>query len=122
MAGPIYLRLSKKAGLVAQTSDASDITSKVGSPAGITAQLPDAPGISIKVGNVAAGGGSSYRLPPATEKTLGGVKVGHALSITRDGVLSVECADVIEEDNTLPVTSAAVHTELGNIAVLLSTI
>ncbi len=39
-----------------------------------------------------------------------------------DGVLSVNTADVVEEDNTLPVTSAAVYTEVGNINALLETI
>lgn len=39
-----------------------------------------------------------------------------------DGVLSVKTADKVEEDNTLPVTSAAVYTEVGNIEILLKTI
>lgn len=37
-------------------------------------------------------------------------------------VLSVNTAKVVEPDNTLPVTSAAVHVEVGNINVLLETI
>ena len=40
----------------------------------------------------------------------------------KDGVLSVNTADVVEADNTLPVTSAAVQTTVGNIEVLLQTI
>lgn len=39
-----------------------------------------------------------------------------------DGVLSVNTADKVERDNTLPVTSAAVYTEVGNINALLATI
>lgn len=39
-----------------------------------------------------------------------------------DGVLRVNMADKVEEDNTLPVTSAAVYTEVGNINALLATI
>lgn len=39
-----------------------------------------------------------------------------------DGVLSVNTADAPEEDNTLPITSAAVHTTVGNIEILLGTI
>lgn len=39
-----------------------------------------------------------------------------------DGILSVNTADVVEEDNTLPVTSAAVNTTVGNINALLATI
>lgn len=40
----------------------------------------------------------------------------------KDGILSVNTADVVEQDNTLPITSAAVHATVGNIEVLLSTI
>lgn len=39
-----------------------------------------------------------------------------------DGVLGVNTAAVVEENNTLPITSAAVYTEVGNINALLSTI
>lgn len=39
-----------------------------------------------------------------------------------DGVLSVNTADAVEADNSLPVTSAAVQTVVGNIEVLLKTI
>lgn len=38
------------------------------------------------------------------------------------GILSVNTADTVEKDNTLPVTSAAVYTEVGNINALLATI
>lgn len=34
------------------------------------------------------GGGSQYILPPATQNTLGGIKVGEGLAITNDGTLS----------------------------------
>lgn len=37
-------------------------------------------------------------------------------------VLSVNTATKVEKDNTLPVTSAAVHVEVGNITALLETI
>lgn len=40
----------------------------------------------------------------------------------RDGVLSVNTANTAEADNTLPITSAAVHTTVGNIEILLGTI
>lgn len=36
------------------------------------------------------GGGGSYILPPATQSTLGGIKVGDGLSVTSDGTLSAE--------------------------------
>lgn len=63
-------------------------------------------------------GDGSYILPPATETVLGGIKVGDNLTITSDGRLSVVTASMVE-DNTLPVTAAAVHTELGNVEALL---
>lgn len=50
------------------------------------------------------------------------VSLGHALTIDNEGRLSVDVAHVAEADNTLPITSAAVHTQLGNIEVLLTTI
>lgn len=46
-------------------------------------------------------------------------EIGNGL-ILEQGVLSVDTADKVEQDNTKPVTSAAVFTEVGNIAELLS--
>lgn len=63
-----------------------------------------------------------YELPPATRSTLGGIIVGENLLITEEGVLSVDTANDAEQDNTRPITAAAVYTEIGNIDVLLSTI
>lgn len=40
----------------------------------------------------------------------------------KDGVLSVNTAQEPEPDNTLPITSAAVHTAVGNIEIILQTI
>lgn len=57
-------------------------------------------------------------IPTATADVLGGIKVGDNLKIT-DGVLSVDTAAKVEQDNTKPVTSGAVHMEIGNIEVLL---
>ncbi len=59
---------------------------------------------------------------PATTETLGLIKVGENLKITAEGVLSVDTATEVEQDNTKPITSAAVHVEIGNIDVLLKTI
>lgn len=42
--------------------------------------------------------------------------------ILEDGVLKVNTTDVVEEDNTQPITSAAVHATVGNISALLDTI
>lgn len=54
------------------------------------------------------GGGTSF----TTDETLS----------LKNGVLSVNTATDVEADNTLPVTSAAVYTEVGNINALLETI
>lgn len=67
---------------------------------------------------VVAGGGDA--VPIATISVAGKVKVGDGLSIDADGTLSVDCATAVERDNTKPVTSGAVYTEVGNIAVLLA--
>lgn len=63
-----------------------------------------------------------YELPPATTQTLGGVIVGDDLTVTEEGRLSVDKATNVEEDNTRPITAAAVYTEVGNINALLATI
>lgn len=64
-------------------------------------------------GNVWAnpsGGGSGYA-------------IGDGLKLDpENNILSVDTADAVEQDNTKPVTSAAVATQIGNIAVLLETI
>ena len=61
-------------------------------------------------------------LRPATTTTLGGIIVGEDLEITSSGVLSVAKATAVEQDNTHPITAAAVYTEVGNISALLQTI
>lgn len=52
----------------------------------------------------------------------GSFSLGHALMWDSQGRLAVQVADAAEADNTLPITAAAVHTELGNIEILLQTI
>ena len=68
----------------------------------------------LKVNGGTGGGGESG----------GGVNFtpGNALEITPDGILNVVTADEVEEDNTLPITSAAVAATVGNIEILLKTI
>lgn len=61
-------------------------------------------------------------LKPATTQSLGGIIVGEDLQITQEGVLSVQKANAVEQDNTRPITAAAVYTEVGNINALLETI
>lgn len=53
----------------------------------------------------------------------GGVdfEIGDKL-ILENGVLNVKTSDDVSEDNTLPITSAAVHSTVGNIELLLKTI
>lgn len=57
---------------------------------------------------------------PATVEKLGLVRIGENLKITKDGILSVDTANAVEQDNTKPITSAAVHTAIGNIEALLA--
>lgn len=76
-------------------------------------------GKSLQGSLQASGGG---RMKPATTSSLGGIIVGSDLQITEEGVLSVWKADSVQEDNTHPITSAAVYTEVGNINALLETI
>lgn len=61
-------------------------------------------------------------LPIATKEALGGIIVGNDLLVTDNGVLSVDKATAVQEDNTKPITAAAVYTEVGNINALLATI
>lgn len=68
------------------------------------------------------GGGGGADVPIASETVAGIVRVGENLKISADGVLSVDTATAVEEDNTRPVTSAAVQTTVGNIEILLKTI
>ncbi len=98
---------------------AETIFLRVGESPKLSARIDKPPGITARV---KTGGAAAYTLPPATTETLGGVKIGDALTISEDGVLSVVRANSPEKDNTLPITAAAVYTEIGNIAVLLSTI
>lgn len=67
--------------------------------------------IAAPLGGRVTGGGS------------GGVmwQVGDGLKL-EGGVLSVDTADAVEEDNTRPVTSAAVYTQLGNVEALLASV
>jgi len=51
-----------------------------------------------------------------------GYNIGHGLKVTGGDTLEVDTAEAVEQDNTLPVTSAAVYTEVGNIDALLQTI
>lgn len=67
-------------------------------------------------------GKAQTEIVPATKTTLGGVMVGDNLLIDEEGRLSVDTADAVEADNTKPITSAAVHVEVGNINEVLKVI
>ena len=71
-------------------------------------------------GRIAAAGSLAGRISGGTG---GGFpcEIGAGLKV-EGGVLSVDTADAVEEDNTRPVTSAAVYTELGNVEALLANI
>jgi hypothetical protein len=55
-----------------------------------------------------SGGGTTFE----TDSTL----------VLENGILRVNTTNKVEADNTLPITSAGVHTQVGNIEVLLNTI
>ena len=48
-------------------------------------------------------------------------KLGPTLKVV-DSTLDVNTADDVQQDNTLPITSAAVYQTVGNIDILLGTI
>lgn len=75
---------------------------------------------SAGLGQTVVVGGTNLR--PATKTTLGGIIVGEDFEITSSGVLSIIKANRAEQDNTHPITAAAVYTEIGNIDALLQTI
>ena len=60
-------------------------------------------------------------------KTLEDLKIQEKLQAGEnieivDNVISVKTAPNVEKDNTKPITSGAVYTEVGNINILLQTI
>lgn len=62
--------------------------------------------LTLALDAVNTGGGTSY-------------KIGRGLKV-EGGTLMVDTADAVEQDNTLPVTSAAVFVQIGNIEALLA--
>lgn len=81
----------------------------------VTIDIKTETGSASTTSNGASGGssGSSGGISFTTDETL---------TLSENNVLSVNTAKDAEADNTLPITSAAVHTEIGNIDVLLQTI
>lgn len=98
-------------------------TAAIGNIDEYTITMTDGSSYTFTVTNGSGGsGGGSADVPIASETVAGLVRVGENLKISADGVLSVDTATAVEEDNTRPVTSAAVQTTVGNIEVLLKTI
>lgn len=60
-------------------------------------------------------------VPFATKTTAGKVIIGENL-LVENGVVSVDVANEASEDNTKPITSAAVAVQIGNIETILKTI
>lgn len=98
-------------------------TATIGNVDEYTITMTDGSSYTFTVTNGSGGsGGGSADVPIASEAVAGIVRVGENLKISADGVLSVDTATAVEEDNTRPVTSAAVQTTVGNIEILLKTI
>lgn len=98
-------------------------TESIGNVDVYTITMTDGSSYTFTVTNGSGGGGGGGAdVPIASETVAGIVRVGENLKISADGVLSVDTATAVEEDNTRPVTSAAVQTTVGNIEILLKTI
>lgn len=76
----------------------------------------------VLIGRMDGEGGSGGTVPIMTQDVAGIAKLGDSLIIDEEGRLSVDTADAAIQDNTKPITSAAVHTVVGNIEILLETI
>lgn len=72
-------------------------------------------------GSMRAGGALTGRLGGSAGGGAVPYKIGDGLKVV-EGTLVVDTANVVEEDNTRPVTSAAVFVELGNVEALLANI
>ena len=96
-------------------------TESIGNVDVYTITMTDGSSYTFTVTN-GSGGGGSADVPIASDAVAGIIRVGENLKIDENGVLSVDTATAVEEDNTRPVTSAAVQTTVGNIEILLKTI
>ena len=59
---------------------------------------------------------------PLPKHDLSSIKTDETLYFDENGVLGVNTTSEMEQDNTLPMTSAGVHATVGNIEALLKTI
>lgn len=74
-------------------------------------------GTEIDAGEISGGGGGSSSWSAITGKPFATIGAGLKVVGTQ---LQVDTANAVEEDNTKPITSAAVHVQIGNIESLLS--
>ncbi len=87
-----------------------DLAGEIGTRQKIDCELDAAPALDAELDLSGYGGGAGYN-------------IGHGLKLDRQtNTLSVDTAEAVEQNNTLPVTSAAVYTTVGNIEVILGTI
>lgn len=92
--------------------DLSAIQSQIGDLADLTTEAKD--NLVAAINEAAQSGGSGS----GTHYRIGsGLKLDPATH-----TLSVDAADAAEQDNTKPITSAAVYAEVGNINALLATL
>ena len=70
-------------------------------------------------GSMRAGGALTGRLGGSSGGGAVPYKIGAGLKVV-ENELMVDTADAVEQDNTRPVTSAAVYVEIGNIEALLA--
>lgn len=61
-------------------------------------------------------------LENALQQTISVDKLGDTMKVDEFGKIGVKTTDDMEQDNTLPITSSAVYTTVGNIQALLDTI
>lgn len=85
--------------------------------------------LAERIAQIEQNGVSDEQIATAVEKYLDenpidtGVNFETDKTLTlKDGVLSVNTTDQMEQDNTLPITSAGVYATVGNIEALLKTI
>lgn len=71
---------------------------------------------NIKINNVTIGNPVRIKITPSSVPKF---SIGNGLKF-ENNMLSVDTADIVEKDNTKPVTSAAVYAEIGNIEALLA--
>lgn len=86
-------------------------------PIRVTLDEPTSP--SVDFGDIFIHGGGATSWSELTGKPF--ETIGDNLKVV-NGALTVDTAPNVEQDNTKPITSAAVYTEVGNINALLELI